>query len=72
MRKRQIELTPKEQEVLEELGLGLSNKEIAEKWGWMPTVKHHITHLREKLGAADRTQAVIIAYKKGLIQLDEF
>jgi hypothetical protein len=33
------------------------------------TVKVHVKHLMEKLGASDRTQAVAIAVRRGIIQL---
>ncbi|MDZ8117794.1 response regulator transcription factor [Pontiella agarivorans] len=71
-RKQQEELTPRELELLQMLGQGTSNKELVEYFNIsMSTVKHHITNIREKLGAADRTQAVVIAYKKGILKLDE-
>ncbi|QBG45911.1 response regulator transcription factor [Verrucomicrobia bacterium S94] len=72
MRKQQEELTPRELELLQMLGQGTSNKELVEHFNIsMSTVKHHITNIREKLGAADRTQAVVIAYKKGILKLEE-
>ncbi|MDF7824186.1 response regulator transcription factor [Pontiellaceae bacterium B12227] len=71
-RKQQEELTPRELELLKMLGQGTSNKELVEHFNIsMSTVKHHITNIREKLGAADRTQAVVIAYKKGILKLDQ-
>lgn len=71
-RKQQEELTPRELELLQMLGQGTSNKELVEHFNIsMSTVKHHITNIREKLGAADRTQAVVIAYKKGILKLDQ-
>ncbi|VGO23496.1 response regulator [Pontiella sulfatireligans] len=70
-RKLQEELTPRELEVLQLLGEGKSNKDIIEHFDIsLSTVKHHITNIREKLGATDRTQAVVIAYKKGILHVD--
>ncbi|VGO11893.1 Response regulator protein VraR [Pontiella desulfatans] len=64
-------LTPREMQVLTELANGLSNKEIAEVLKIsMPTVKLHIVNLREKLDAADRTQAVVHAFKRGILHLN--
>ncbi|WP_136078422.1 response regulator [Pontiella desulfatans] len=71
VRKQQEELTPRELEVLQLLGEGRSNKEILDHFDIsLSTVKHHITNIREKLGAADRTQAVVIAYKRGILKVD--
>ncbi|MGJ8638087.1 MAG: response regulator transcription factor [Opitutaceae bacterium] len=70
-RKQQDELTARELEVLGMLGEGKSNKEIVDHFDIsLSTVKHHITNIREKLGAADRTQAVVIAYRRGLLKVD--
>ena len=70
-RLQQEELTPRELEVLQLLGEGKSNKEIVDHFDIsLSTVKHHITNIREKLGAADRTQAVVIAYRRGIPQID--
>ena len=63
-------LSDREMEVLRLLVRGLSNQQIA---GALfisgSTVKFHVTHILSKLNAADRTQAVIIALKRGLISL---
>ena len=65
-------LTPRELEVLIGLSEGLSNKEIMEKLHLSEgTVKLHLTNLRNKLGAADRTQAVVEGVKRGLVQLND-
>lgn len=70
-RKQQEDLSPRELEVLTLLGQGQSNKEIADHVDIsVHTVKHHVTNIREKLGAADRTQAVVIAFKRGILHLD--
>ena len=69
-RENQEELSDAEMSVLKLLGLGLSNKEIEDQLGIsMAMVKFHIVSLRGKLGATDRTQAVIIASRRGLLKL---
>ncbi|PSR33368.1 MAG: DNA-binding response regulator [Sulfobacillus benefaciens] len=63
-------LTPREQEVLQALGQGLSNKEIAAQLDIAEkTVKVHMSHIFSKLDAYDRTQAVLIAHRLGLLSL---
>jgi DNA-binding NarL/FixJ family response regulator len=67
---RQPKLTPRELDVLQMIANGRSNKEIGDAFGIVEgTVKVHVTNLLEKLHAADRTQAVTIAVKRGLINL---
>jgi DNA-binding NarL/FixJ family response regulator len=63
-------LTVREVEVLQQIGGGNRNRDIAEKlFITEETVKVHIKHIMEKLGATDRTQAVAIAVRRGIIQL---
>jgi DNA-binding NarL/FixJ family response regulator len=63
-------LTSREIEVLQQIGGGNRNRDIAERlFISEETVKVHIKHIMEKLGANDRTQAVAIAVKRGIIQL---
>jgi DNA-binding NarL/FixJ family response regulator len=63
-------LTEREVEVLREVAGGNRNRTIAEKlFISEETVKVHIKHIMEKLGAADRTQAVAIGVRRGIIQL---
>jgi DNA-binding NarL/FixJ family response regulator len=63
-------LTPREVEVLRRLASGNRNRDIAEQlFISEETVKVHIKHIMEKLGASDRTQAVAIAVRRGIIQL---
>ncbi|HQU83606.1 MAG TPA: response regulator transcription factor [Pyrinomonadaceae bacterium] len=63
-------LTPREIEVLQYVAKGKRNREIGEKlFITEETVKVHIKHIMEKLYASDRTQAVSIAIRRGIIQL---
>jgi two-component system, NarL family, nitrate/nitrite response regulator NarL len=60
-------LTPKEMEVLKELGSGLSNREIASKLFISEnTVKKHVSQILDKLQLSDRTQAALFANVKGI------
>ena len=63
-------LTGRESEVLELLAEGLSNKAIAARLGISDqTVKFHVASIGGKLGAANRTEAVRLAVRRGLIAL---
>ncbi len=63
-------LTPREVEVVELLAEGLSNKAIAARLGISDqTVKFHVASICGKLGAANRTDAVRRAVRRGLISL---
>ncbi|HKV32854.1 MAG TPA: response regulator transcription factor [Pyrinomonadaceae bacterium] len=63
-------LTEREIEVLRAVAGGNKNKDIANKlFISEETVKVHVKHIMEKLGAADRTQAVTIGVRRGIIQL---
>ena len=67
-----IVLSEREQEVLRQLALGRTNREIAETMMVSPeTVKTHVGNILAKLHLAHRTQAVIYALKRGLISLDD-
>lgn len=62
------ELSPRQREILESLTRGLSNNEIALQLDISAeSVKTHMTKLFEKLGAANRTEAVAIATRKHLL-----
>jgi DNA-binding NarL/FixJ family response regulator len=62
-------LTPREREVLESVGRGLSNREIAEAFFIEEsTVKTHVKRILMKLGLRDRVQAVILSYETGVIR----
>jgi len=64
------DLTPREIEVLKHIAGGNRNRDIAEKlFVTEETVKVHIKHIMEKLGASDRTQAVAIGVRRGIIEL---
>lgn len=61
-------LTERELEVLELIVAGCSNSEIAEKlYITVGTVKTHVRNILNKLCAADRTQAAVLALRSGLI-----
>ena len=63
------DLTPREVEVLRLLARGMSNAELAEAlFISEKTVKTHISNILGKLNLADRTQAAIYAYKRGLVE----
>lgn len=60
-------LTKRENEVLEQLTNGLTNKEIANRLEISyETVKEHVQHILRKTGLADRTQAAVWAVRNGL------
>jgi two-component system NarL family response regulator len=64
------DLTSREIEVLQLIAAGLRNKEIAYKLDISEaTVNAHVKHNLEKLNAADRTQAVTTALRRGIIRL---
>jgi DNA-binding NarL/FixJ family response regulator len=64
------ELTPREIGVLRLIASGNTNKQIAAQLGIAEeTVKSHITNILSKLGANDRTHAVTIGLKRGIIEL---
>jgi DNA-binding NarL/FixJ family response regulator len=63
-------LTQREVEVLQQVAGGNRNRDIADKlFITEETVKVHVKHIMEKLGAADRTQAVAIGVRRGIIHL---
>ncbi len=64
------DLTARETEVLRKVAHGNRNRDIAELlFISEETVKVHIKHIMDKLGAKDRTQAIAIAVRRGIIQL---
>jgi len=63
-------LTERERDVLQHLAEGSRNREIAERLLISEeTVKVHVKHILDKLGASDRTQAVAIGVRRGIIHL---
>jgi len=63
-------LTPREVEVLKQVAGGNRNRDIADQlFISEETVKVHVKHIMDKLGASDRTDAVAIALRRGIIQL---
>jgi len=63
-------LTSREVEILQQVAEGNRNRDIAERLFISEgTVKVHIKHIMEKLGANDRTQAITIAVRRGIIHL---
>jgi DNA-binding NarL/FixJ family response regulator len=61
------ELTPREHEVLELVGQGLSNQEIGDRLGLAEkTIKHHMTNILGKLQVRSRVEAALLAYREGV------
>ena len=66
----ELALTPREVEVLSLVARGFGNKEIGDVLGTAPgTAKAHVQSILSKLGAKDRTHAVAIALRRGIIHL---
>jgi len=65
-----LDLSPREREVLSLMVRGESNKEIANELGITEaTVKCHVSVILQRLSVNDRTQAVIAALQRGLEHL---
>ena len=65
------ELTSREREVLQLLAQGLSNAEIGTQlYIGETTVKTHVTRVLQKLDVRDRAQAIVVAYRTGLVDED--
>ena len=63
-------LTPREREVLRLVAEGNRNRDIGDRLHITEeTVKVHVKHVMDKLGARDRTEAVTIALRRGIIEL---
>jgi two-component system NarL family response regulator len=68
-RMTRVQLTQREMSVLRLVAVGKANREIGESLNISEgTVKIHLSHLFEKLGAASRTEAVAKAVERGLIR----
>ena len=66
------DLTPREIDVLRQIALGRSNKEIADALAiGDETVKTHVGNVFSKLEVENRAQAVVQALKRGLVSLEE-
>ena len=66
------DLTPREREVLRQLALGRSNKDIAAALSIADqTVKTHVGNVLAKLQVENRAQATVQALKRGLVALEE-
>lgn len=64
------ELTQREVEVLSLMAKGLRNREIAHRLGLsLNTVKAHMQSILLKLDAKDRTEAAVIALRRGIVHL---
>jgi DNA-binding NarL/FixJ family response regulator len=64
-------LSPREEELLQHIADGLATSEVAEKmYISQKTVKNHLASIYEKLQARDRTQAVLMAVKMGIVKLN--
>jgi len=69
-REERIGLSPREENVLQMLAKGLTNKEIGRVMSISQfTVRNHVDHILEKLEASDRTEAVSIAMQQGIISV---
>jgi DNA-binding NarL/FixJ family response regulator len=67
-----VPLSQREMEILEFVTRGMINKEIANKLGIsQQTVKNHMTSILKKLNVNDRTQAAVMALRRGWVRLDE-
>ena len=65
-------LTPREEEVLQLMKLGHTNRQIARELVISPgTAKNHVEHIIQKLVVSDRTQAVVKALELGILDLSE-
>lgn len=67
-----VPLSPREMEILELVTQGMINKHIAHKLGIsQQTVKNHMTSILRKLNVGDRTQAAIIALRRGWVRIED-
>jgi DNA-binding NarL/FixJ family response regulator len=65
------DLTPREVDVLQLIAAGKANKQIADQLSiGEASVKSHVANILSKLGASDRTHAVTIGLRRGIIELE--
>ena len=65
---KEVSLTKREGEVLRQMAMGLTNKQIAEVLNInYETVKEHVQHVLRKIGVKDRTQAAVWAVRRELV-----
>ena len=70
--KIKISLSPRESEILHLLSMGLSNSDIAQRLFLSEgTVRNYMSDLFSKLDVSDRTQAVIVALRSGLVDINK-
>lgn len=70
-RMSQDNLTGREQDVLQRMAIGKSNKEIAAELDISDgTIKVHVSHILRKLGVTGRTEAVAMAVKRGIVHME--
>jgi DNA-binding NarL/FixJ family response regulator len=68
--RRSDDLSPREEEVLQLIADGCAPNEVAERLYISPrTVKNHLASAYAKLGARDRTDAVLKAVRRGIVRL---
>ena len=69
---RNIHLTAREEEVLQLVAQGMSNKEVADKLSLSSgTVKIHVSNILGKLNVSSRTEAAVLATQLGLVSIEE-
>jgi two-component system, NarL family, nitrate/nitrite response regulator NarL len=65
-------LTPRERQVLQMVVAGHSNREIAQQWTVSEeTIKHHLTRMFGKVGAANRVELAMVATRDGLLDIPD-
>jgi DNA-binding NarL/FixJ family response regulator len=67
-----LSLSPREEEILQLLTMGLSNSDIAQRLFLSEgTVRNYMSDLFSKLDVSDRTQAVLVALRSGLVDINK-
>ena len=63
-----LDLTPREREVLELVAAGLGDEEVADRLGISQrTARNHLTNTYGKIGARNRSEAIVWARERGLV-----